>query len=240
MPHASESDFSIKPTPWSREDLVTRLGESWLAQLSLNLPVYHCERDAFFSLLNNPEAANRNTLPAHVTTSSLVLHPRDSRTLLVFHRKYGEWVYPGGHADNDWLWLRSALRECREETGLETVDVLAPPWLRRAQGFASSRIEGVRLDPTLLLPHFVQRFEVKEHRVHEQSFPVHDHFDIVYVFRALQEDVFHDQGESEGIRWVELAALQEQWNARREWHDGIHILTAEIGARILEMGLDSL
>src|SRR5690606_38956985 len=51
------------------------------------------------------------------TATTFVVHER--RTLLLLHRKLGAWFPPGGHIDPNELPDEAALREVREETGLE-------------------------------------------------------------------------------------------------------------------------
>lgn len=56
--------------------------------------------------------------PAHFTSSALILNPGRTKTLLIFHRQFQSWTYPGGHADGDEDLLEAAVREAKEETGL--------------------------------------------------------------------------------------------------------------------------
>ena len=58
---------------------------------------------------------------AHFTASSWVVNPAHSRVLMVYHNIYDSWAWTGGHADGDGDLLRVALREAREETGLERI-----------------------------------------------------------------------------------------------------------------------
>ncbi len=65
-----------------------------------------------------PEPLSSAQPGAHFTGSALVTD--GARVALVFHRKLGRWLQPGGHAemaDRGDL-ARTALREAREETGL--------------------------------------------------------------------------------------------------------------------------
>ena len=61
----------------------------------------------------------RTCRPGHVTASAWVMTPTADRFLLVHHRKLDRWLQPGGHVDGDADILVAALREAREETGLE-------------------------------------------------------------------------------------------------------------------------
>jgi 8-oxo-dGTP pyrophosphatase MutT (NUDIX family) len=61
---------------------------------------------------------SREQSGAHFTGSALVTD--GARVALVFHRKLGRWLQPGGHAEPEdgGDLTRTALREAREETGL--------------------------------------------------------------------------------------------------------------------------
>ena len=64
--------------------------------------------------------------PAHLTASAWVVSPDRTRVLLAYHNLYGSWAWLGGHADGDRDLLAAALREVREESGLEDVRPVSP------------------------------------------------------------------------------------------------------------------
>jgi 8-oxo-dGTP pyrophosphatase MutT (NUDIX family) len=84
------------------------------------------------------EPFSRHQPEAHFTASAIVVDEAGVRTLLVHHRKSGNWFQPGGHFEpGDASAGDAALREAREETGLATrlgrsglldVDVHWVPW----------------------------------------------------------------------------------------------------------------
>jgi 8-oxo-dGTP pyrophosphatase MutT (NUDIX family) len=84
------------------------------------------------------DPCSRDEPKAHFTASAVVVDPEGAHTLLVHHGKSGNWFQPGGHFEPaDDSAGDAALREAREETGLEVrlgrpelldVDVHWVPW----------------------------------------------------------------------------------------------------------------
>ena len=62
----------------------------------------------------------------HFTASSWIVSPDRGKALLVWHELYRSWSWTGGHADGEEDLLSVAVREAREETGLEIIRPVSP------------------------------------------------------------------------------------------------------------------
>ena len=108
----------------------------------------------------------------HVTGSGIVVGPRG--VVLLQHKRLGIWLQPGGHIDADETPWGAALRESREETGLEV-------------SFAGS----VDSDGVPGLVHV---------DVHEGG-RGHTHLDLRYLIDGGAADPDPPEGESQHIDW---------------------------------------
>lgn len=124
------------------------------------------------------EPFSRGQWPAHFTGSAVVVTPDGARVCLVMHAKLHRWLQPGGHADpaDGGSMEQTALREAREETGLE-----------------------VKLFPGAPTP-----FDVDVHVIPaRKEDPEHRHLDVRYlVVAANPEALAHDPNESHGAQWL--------------------------------------
>jgi 8-oxo-dGTP pyrophosphatase MutT (NUDIX family) len=64
--------------------------------------------------------------PGHVTGSGFVVCASTGRVLLHHHRRLDAWLQMGGHDDGERDAAATALREAREESGLEDLAFLSP------------------------------------------------------------------------------------------------------------------
>jgi 8-oxo-dGTP pyrophosphatase MutT (NUDIX family) len=115
--------------------------------------------------------------PTHVTGSGIVVGPRG--VVLLEHKRLGIWLQPGGHIDSGETPWDAALRESREETGLEVafagpIDDAGVPEL-------------IHVD------------------VHEGG-RGHTHLDLRYLIHGGDADPAPPEGESQQIDWFEWSA----------------------------------
>lgn len=82
---------------------------------------------SFEEFLREDPARVHRGQPEHFTASAMIFTPDLAHTLLCFHGKGEMWVQLGGHMEHgDASPAAGALREAREESGLENFRLLAP------------------------------------------------------------------------------------------------------------------
>lgn len=129
----------------------------------------------------------------HFVTSVYVVN--EGATLLHEHDRLGLWLPPGGHIDRDELPHEAALREVREETGLEVDLLVDAPEIEAAQA------------RTLPRP---RQLQLEDINVHEDGVG-HQHIDFVYFAQADRRRIEPnpDEQPAEDWSWFDPAALAE-------------------------------
>lgn len=146
---------------------------------------------AMIALLSaDADPFSRNTFaPGHITAGCYILS--GDRLLLHHHRRLDRWLQMGGHVDDDESSLDAAMREAREESGLDDLELVV------------GRIFDVDV-------HFIPA---------GRGEPDHSHFDVRYLARTASPDaVAFDPNESNGLAWVPLdravALMNEEASTR--------------------------
>ena len=116
---------------------------------------------------------------AHLSSSGFVVNADGTRVLMAHHNIYRVWAWTGGHADGEGDLLSVALREAREETGVEHIRPLSP-------AIAS-------LD---ILP-------VWGHVKRGKWVPSHQHLNVSYLLVADESDALQiREGENSRVGWL--------------------------------------
>ncbi len=135
------------------------------------------------------DALSRSCLEGHLTASALVVDAAGERALLTLHRKLGRWLQLGGHCDGDANLAGAALREAREESG----------------------IQGLAIDAQIL--------DLDCHRIPARADePEHWHLDARFLVRAPPGAAPKLSAESKALRWFaprELAEIESDASVRR-------------------------
>jgi 8-oxo-dGTP pyrophosphatase MutT (NUDIX family) len=132
------------------------------------------------------------------TVAIFVVH--QNRVLIIHHRALGKWLPLGGHIELDEDPEQAALREAREESGLE-VELLGdrPPTTE----------PGTR---ALIAPRFLDI-----HRINDR----HEHIGMIYWARPKGGEVTLAQAEHHDIRWCsseDLDSLQPPMSTAVKWY----------------------
>lgn len=137
----------------------------------------------------------------HFTATAFIIDSQ-KRTLLLWHKRLGRWMPPGGHVEEDETPEETARRECKEETGLD-VEIVSDT---QPDLFRENREEGKMLGKpfAFLLENIPASVERNE--------PAHQHMDFLYVAKPIDEKqvVKLEVCEGREIRWFtreEIAAL---------------------------------
>jgi 8-oxo-dGTP pyrophosphatase MutT (NUDIX family) len=117
--------------------------------------------------------------PGHFTASAFVLSPHRDALLLIFHKKLGRWLQPGGHIETgDATLIDAARREVAEETA-----IVGP------------------------LPLVSGIFDIDVHDIPaRKDEPCHEHFDIRVLLAAPALATVASE-EVAAVRWVPLGEV---------------------------------
>ena len=133
-------------------------------------------------LLATAAPVSRNQfLPGHLTASGFVLSPEGDAVLLIFHKKLGIWVQPGGHVEaTDASLVAAACREVAEEVGL-----------------------------TLPLQAENPVFDIDIHAIPaRKNEPPHEHFDVRFCFQSPTRSIVTND-EVVDARWAALTQIEQ-------------------------------
>ena len=122
----------------------------------------------------------------HFTATTFVVYK--DKTLPHLHKKLGLWLPPGGHIDRDELPEKAAVREVKEETGLDVV--LYNP---------DDKIN-INDSQQLYRPVYILLEDINKY---------HQHIDFIYYAKANSDQVKSAEGETDDLKWVSIEELDK-------------------------------
>lgn len=128
----------------------------------------------------NTDCFERTNITGHITGSAWVVDAAGQQVLLTHHKKLGKWLQLGGHVDGNPDVLAAALREAKEESGLDC-----------------------------LKPLTAEIFDIDLHLIpaREQE-PAHYHYDIRFAVCAGEGIDAVLSAESNALAWVRMDQLE--------------------------------
>lgn len=121
-----------------------------------------------------PHCFERSLSIGHITGSAWLIDESTGRILLTHHRKLNKWLQLGGHCDGDPDVLAVAMREAKEESGIEKIEPVA-----------------------------TDIFDLDVHPIPARGDePAHDHYDIRFLLRITGDATFAVTEESHDLAWL--------------------------------------
>lgn len=125
--------------------------------------------------------------------TSTVYIVENEQVLLIYHKKLGKWLPPGGHLHQDELPHEGAIREAFEETGLR-IEIFMQEniWMERWNACSIPR-------PYLCLLEEIPSFGDQ---------PSHQHIDMIYVAKPVDGTLTHNHEETHAVKWFNLEQVR--------------------------------
>lgn len=155
------------------------------------------DRDLILFCLDHfDDLYTRDNKTAHLTASAWVTDQTHTKILMAYHNLYDSWSWLGGHADGETDLLQTALREVREESGIQSVR------------------------PLLNEIFSVEILNVDGHEKRGEYVSSHLHLNVTFLLEADADEQVHiRQDENSGVKWFmpdeAVRASSEPWFRER-------------------------
>ena len=127
-------------------------------------------------LFNHNDCFKRTNWGGHFTASAWVVDRSRKWILMTHHKKLNSWLQLGGHAESNNNLLEVALKEAKEESGLNDINIV------------SNKI-----------------FDLDIHKIPKfRSDPEHLHYDVRFIFEADRLEKLSISNESNNLAWIEI------------------------------------
>ena len=137
------------------------------------------------------DTLTRNNEFGHFTASAWVVNKERTKVLMIYHNIYKSWAWTGGHADGESDLLSVAVREVKEETGVENVKVL---------------------DDDIFSLEIVC---VNGHVKRGKYVSSHVHLNVTYLLEVDESETLRiKEDENSGVKWVPIDEVEVTSNER--------------------------
>ncbi|MGB4846663.1 MAG: NUDIX domain-containing protein [Saprospiraceae bacterium] len=144
----------------------------------------------FIDDTNSEHLYIRKNFVGHITASALIIDYTTSNILLINHKSLKRWLQPGGHVESsDISILASSLRECEEETGINSNQLML---------ISNGISEAIPID---IDSHFIPKNDHKDEIEH-----YHHDFRYLFLYKG-GTNVEIDLNEVNGYQWVAFEEL---------------------------------
>ncbi|MEW8993361.1 NUDIX hydrolase [Clostridium sp.] len=165
----------------------------WIEEIKNYIP--HNEEEAqdknvaLLSISQFNNLLTRENPLIHVTSSGYIVNKHRTKVLMVHHNIYKTWCWTGGHADGDEDLLHVAIKEAKEETGVEDIRAITP--------------EILSLDIIEVIGHYKRGKYVSAHL----------HLSLAYLLEAdEEEEVKIKEDENSGVKWLPIDEIHKYSN----------------------------
>tara|TARA_Y100000992_G_scaffold11134_1_gene6774 strand:+ start:82 stop:624 length:543 start_codon:yes stop_codon:yes gene_type:complete len=136
----------------------------------------------------------KDNLPGHFTGSAWVISPDKNKILMTHHKKLNMWLQLGGHADGETDLKSVALKEAKEESGLNYFSILS----EEIFDLDIHQIEPMNEEPEHL--HYDVRFLLEADPNEQNIIISEESYDVKWI---QLDDVFNHNSEESISRMVE-------------------------------------
>ena len=134
---------------------------------------------------------SRDNKICHMTASAWVTNKNHTKVLMAYHNIYDSWAWLGGHCDNEKDCLKVAIKEVKEEAGIENVYPISEDIFS---------LEVLTVDSHIKRGTYV---------------PSHLHLNVTYLLWADENDNLRiKEDENSGVAWFEIDEAIEKSNEK--------------------------
>ncbi|MCI8640332.1 MAG: NUDIX hydrolase [Clostridia bacterium] len=138
------------------------------------------------------DVLTRKNKMCHFTASNWIINKERTKVLMIYHNIYKSWAWTGGHADGESNLLHVAIKEAKEETGLENLKLL---------------VEGI---------YGIQIVTVDSHIKRGEFVSSHLHLDSCFLLEADENDVLKVKAdENSAVNWIDINKAIEVTNEEK-------------------------